>query len=155
VARHGDVEWIDDALASNPLGLAAAVGSVGGRPVVVIVGGSDRGASIEPFLAALAGRPHPTTVVCIDDAATLADRYRGAGAAAVVAPDLEAAVEAAAALAPAGGVVLFSPGMPTPEAQGSWVERSARFRQAIDRRQLLTSRPRPPAPRVDRWDPAG
>jgi UDP-N-acetylmuramoylalanine--D-glutamate ligase len=136
VARHGEVEWIDDALASNPLGLAAAVASVGARPVVVIVGGGDRGASIEPVVAALANRRQPTTVVCIDDAASLADRYRAAGATAVVAPDLEAAVAEAAALAERGGVVLFSPGMPTPEAQGTWADRSARFRRAIEGRQL-------------------
>jgi UDP-N-acetylmuramoylalanine--D-glutamate ligase len=100
--------------------------------VVVIVGGADRGASIDPVLAALAGRAASTTVLCIDDATALVDRYRGSGVTAVVVADLEAAVEQAAALAPPGGVVLFSPGMPTPDAQGSWVDRSHRFRRAVD-----------------------
>jgi UDP-N-acetylmuramoylalanine--D-glutamate ligase len=131
VARHGDVEWIDDALASNPLGLAAAIGALPGRPLVAIVGGADRGASIEPVLAVLAGRTAPTTVLCVDDATALAGRYRAAGAAVHTVADLEAAVARAVALVEPAGVVLFSPGMPTPAEQGSWVERSARFRHAV------------------------
>ena len=54
VATIGGIDFIDDALGSNPVGLAAALRTLDGRAVSVIVGGTDRGASIEPVLEAIA-----------------------------------------------------------------------------------------------------
>jgi UDP-N-acetylmuramoylalanine--D-glutamate ligase len=136
VATVGPVAFVDDALASNPLGLAAGLRSLSGQPVAVIVGGADRGASFEPVLSAIAARQEPTTVVGIDDApGGTADACRRAGAAVSTAVDLEAAVEVATAAVAAGGTVLFSPGMPTPPDQGSWADRSRRFRDAVERQR--------------------
>ena len=135
VATIAALEFIDDALASNPLGLAAALRSLSGRPVTVIVGGADRGASIEPVLAALADRAErgvSTLVLCIDDAEAIVARYGSSGVAAEPAGDVEAAVAVAAARTEAGGAVLLSPGMPTPAPQGGWSDRSSRFRAAVD-----------------------
>jgi UDP-N-acetylmuramoylalanine--D-glutamate ligase len=136
VGTAGHVEYVDDALASNPLGLAAALRSLAGRPVAAIVGGADRGAGIQPVLAAIADRVEPTAIVCIDDAARLAERYAALASATVLAADLESAVAIAASQVSGGGVVLFSPGMPTPPGQGSWADRSRRFRDAV--RQLVS-----------------
>ena len=125
--------YIDDALASNPLGLAASIGEVGPEPLTVIVGGADRGANPEPVVAALARRAGPTTVICIDDAVAHEPQYAAAGAATHQSTDLEHAVRQAARITPAGGIVLFSPGMPTPPAEGNWSHRSARFQAEVDR----------------------
>lgn len=131
VAVAGAVEFIDDALASAPLGLAAALATVGDRAVAAIVGGTDRGADLDPVLAAIARRRAPTTVVLIDDARSPAVATRYAAAAPVVeADDLEAAVATAAAV-PGVEAVLFAPGMPTPAPQGNWSDRSRRFRAAV------------------------
>jgi UDP-N-acetylmuramoylalanine-D-glutamate ligase len=133
VATAGDVVFVDDALASNPLGLAAGLGSAGPGPVAAIVGGTDRGASVEPVLAAIRARPGRTICVCIDDARAGAGRYAEAGAEVVVADDLESAVAMASAALGGHGTVLFSPGMPTPDPQGNWSDRSRRFRSAAQR----------------------
>ncbi len=134
VATVDEVRYVDDALASNPLGLAASIGEVGvgPEPLTVIVGGADRGASPEPVVAALARRTGPTTVICIDEGVAHEPRYADAGAATHRSPDLEHAVRQAARVTPAGGLVLFSPGMPTPPAQGNWSHRSARFQSEVD-----------------------
>jgi UDP-N-acetylmuramoylalanine-D-glutamate ligase len=133
VATVRGVDYVDDALASAPLGLAAALRTLAGRPVAAIVGGSDRGAALDPVLAAIAARRRPTLVLCVDDASPLAHQYRAAGAEADLATDLESAVVTAATRMPPGAAVVFSPGMPTPRAQGTWADRSARFRAAVDR----------------------
>ncbi len=127
------VRYVDDALASNPLGLAASVGEVGPDPLTLIVGGADRGASWDAALAALARRPGPTNVVCIDDAVGWEADLARAGATTFRSADLEAAVRKASEITPAGGVVAFSPGMPTPPAEGNWSKRSARFLAEVER----------------------
>jgi UDP-N-acetylmuramoylalanine--D-glutamate ligase len=132
VATVRGVAYFDDALASAPLGLAAALRTLGDRPVAAIVGGNDRGASLDPVLEAIGSRRRPTLVLCIDDASPLAHQYRSAGAQTDLAEDIEAAVDLAATRMPPGGAVVFSPGMPTPRAQGTWIDRSARFRDAVD-----------------------
>lgn len=137
VATIGDLEFVDDALASNPLGLAAGLGAVAGRAVAVIVGGADRGASLGLVRTALTARTRPTLVVAIDDARMLAGELAVGEAEVVPAVDLEHAVALAAerlfAVGPVGpATVLFSPGMPTPPDQGDWEDRSRRFRDAAD-----------------------
>lgn len=131
VATVGGVDYVDDALASAPLGLAAALRTLVDRPVVAIVGGADRGAALDPVLAACEARTSPTTFVWVDDGARLAAAVAPLGAEVLAASDLEEAVRLAARAAAPGGAVVFSPAMPTPPDQGSWADRSARFRAAV------------------------
>jgi UDP-N-acetylmuramoyl-L-alanine---L-glutamate ligase len=131
VATVDGADYVDDALASAPLGLAAALRTLADRPVIAIVGGADRGAAIEPVLAAAEARTSPTTVVWIDDGGELAAALAPLGVAVVAADDLEQAVQVAARAASPGSTVVFSPAMPTPADQGTWADRSARFRAAV------------------------
>jgi UDP-N-acetylmuramoylalanine--D-glutamate ligase len=131
VATVDGVDYVDDALASAPLGLAAALRTLGDRPVVAIVGGADRGAAVDPVLAAAEARAAPTTVVWLDDAGPLAAALEPLGVDVVAAADLEEAVRHAARIATEGATVVFSPAMPTPTGQGNWADRSARFRAAV------------------------
>lgn len=131
VATLAGVDYVDDALASAPLGLAAALRTLGDRPVVAIVGGADRGAAVDPVLAAAEARTAPTTVVWIDEASRLAAALEPLGVSVAAADDLEEAVAIAARTASHGAAVVFSPAMPTPPDQGSWADRSARFRAAV------------------------
>lgn len=131
VATVDGVDYVDDALASAPLGLAAALRTLHDRPVVAIVGGADRGAALDPVLAAADARTAPTTVVWVDDAGPLAAALEPLGVAVVAAADLEEAVRHAARIAAEGATVVFSPAMPTPPDQGNWAARSARFRAAV------------------------
>jgi UDP-N-acetylmuramoylalanine--D-glutamate ligase len=128
--------YVDDALASNPFASAASIETFASRPLTVIVGGADRGVDPQPLVAALAAhRPPASVVVLPPDAGRLADVVEaGVTGPGMVRPanvhtadDLAEAVALAAALTPEGGVVLFSPGAPTPEGGGGYRERSRQF----------------------------
>ncbi len=132
VETVNSVVYIDDALASNPLGLAISIGEVGSEPLTLIVGGASRGASFDPVFLSIQARTGPTNVICIDDAVPLEPDLARAGATTYRAPDLENAVGMAGEITPAGGTVLFSPGMPTPSAEGNWENRSTRFHLEVE-----------------------
>ncbi len=100
----------------------------------MIVGGADRGVDPEPLLVALAGhRPGLAVVVVPPDpermAGLVSDRLGPAGVV-HVADDLADAVVLADRDTPDGGVVLFSPGAPTPEGGGGYGARSRAFADA-------------------------
>ncbi len=120
--------YVDDALASNPFASAASIGTFAGRPLTVVVGGADRGVDPGPLVVALADHdPPPVVVVLPPDPARLAGLLAGSVAEVREAADLEEAVALATGLTPVGGVVLFSPGAPTPEGGGGYGERSRSF----------------------------
>ncbi|MDA8147509.1 MAG: UDP-N-acetylmuramoyl-L-alanine--D-glutamate ligase [Actinomycetota bacterium] len=126
------VEFVDDALASNPFATATSVLAYPGRPLTVILGGSDRGVDLGELAGVMARlRPPPRLVVMPPDG----DRFDVLGGGSSPLPvrvdDLEAAVAGAFEVTPAGGVVLFSPAAPTPPGQGGYQERSRRYRAAI------------------------
>ena len=120
--------YVDDALASNPFASAASIVTFADRPLTVVVGGADRGVDPGPLTAALADRRLPTAVVVLPpDPERLVGILADVVADVRVADDLEHAVAVAASVTPEGGVVLFSPGAPTPEGGGGYRERSRRF----------------------------
>lgn len=133
VATIDGVEFVDDALASNPFATATSVQAFPDRPMTMILGGSDRGVELGPLAGVLAGRrPEPRLVVMPPQE----DRFEVVGAGfsgtLVRARDIESAAVAAFELTPAGGVVLFSPAAPTPPGGGGYRERSRRYRAAIE-----------------------
>jgi UDP-N-acetylmuramoylalanine--D-glutamate ligase len=123
--RHG-LTFVDDALASNPFAAAASVTAYPGRELTVILGGADR----------VDRTPAPRVIVLPPDAQRLVDAITsaaGGGRPPVTvqaAEDLDAAVREAIASTAPGGVVLFSPGAPTPEGGGGYAERSRQFIEA-------------------------
>jgi len=123
--------FVDDALASNPFASAASIETFAGRPLTVIVGGADRGVDPGPLVDALVGhRPGVAVVVLAPDADRLAAALVAGGLAASdvhTVDDVAGAVDEAVRRTPAGGVVLFSPGAPTPEGGGGYRERSRQF----------------------------
>lgn len=130
VAAAGGVEFVDDALASNPAGAVAALRAFAGRPVCLLAGGADRAVSLAPLVAELRALDPPPAVVTLGDAgARLASELAGS-VRCQAAPSVEAAVRRAVALLAGPGVVLLSPAAPTPPAEGTYVQRSARFAAA-------------------------
>jgi UDP-N-acetylmuramoylalanine--D-glutamate ligase len=120
--------YVDDALASNPFASAASVAVFDGRPLTLIVGGADRGVDPGPLIDALAALdPRASVVVLPPDPGRLAGALAGVAGAVRLASDLTGAVALADDLTPEGGVVLFSPGAPTPEGGGGYSERSREF----------------------------
>jgi UDP-N-acetylmuramoylalanine--D-glutamate ligase len=134
VGERDGVTFVDDALASNPFATVASIGAFADRQLTVILGGADRGVDPGALVEALAvRRPAPRVIVMSPDDQGLVEALRshaigpGTHPSVDLVPDLEAAVQMAAASTPAGGVVLFSPAAPTPAVEGGYLERSRRF----------------------------
>lgn len=132
VCERDGITWIDDALASNPFAAGAALAWARelGRPTAVLLGGADRGVDPAP-LAEQAQRwgDVPLRAVALpDNGARLA---ADAGIEVVAHADTVAdGAERAAEHLRTGGIVLFSPGAPTPPRIGDWQTRSAQFRSS-------------------------
>lgn len=137
VAVTGGLEFVDDTLASNPAGTVAALETFAGRRICLVAGGADRGVPFEPLVAELVSLASSVSVVALGPAGArlvdeLAAASRGTRAPRVVmAVTVREAVEQAASLVGKSGVVLFSPGAPTPSEEGTYVERSAAFAEAV------------------------
>jgi UDP-N-acetylmuramoylalanine--D-glutamate ligase len=131
IGDRAGVGYIDDALASNPEGTLVALRVFAGRRIALIVGGQDRGLDFAPLARAIeAAAPQPVVVWLGDAGAAIAAALddMASGAVRHQAPSLEAAVDVAASSGVE--VVLFSPAAPTPHAEGTYLDRSRRFRQA-------------------------
>ncbi|WP_031554580.1 glutamate ligase domain-containing protein [Parvularcula oceani] len=117
--------WIDDALATVPEAVGAALERFCDRPVRLILGGKDRGQRFGS-LAPAAKRLDDLAVFAFGEIAS-----RAAGDLAPMAvehlPSLEEAVRAAAAACPPGGVVLFSPGAPSGPPHRDYKQRATIF----------------------------
>jgi UDP-N-acetylmuramoylalanine--D-glutamate ligase len=139
IGTRGGLEFVDDALASNPFATAASVASYGDRPMTLILGGADRGVDFTHLAEVVATRtPVPHIVVIPPDGERIADRLATVGRRHRVemmvseAADLGDAARMAGTITPAGGVVLFSPGAPTPDGEGGFRARSRLFRVAFE-----------------------
>jgi UDP-N-acetylmuramoylalanine--D-glutamate ligase len=151
VAHIGGVEFIDDSKGTNvgatvaalqglgapadvPAGGEGAGGGTGAagdpRRIIVILGGEGKGQSFEP-LAAAAGAHARAAVLIGKDAQAIATAIAGAGVALHFAPDLAAAVTAAAALARPGDIVLLSPACASFDAFRNYAHRAEVFRAAV------------------------
>jgi len=111
VGSWGGVTYCNDSLATNPDATRAALAAFE-EPVVLIAGGSSKGADFAPLAAAISRRQVRAVVPMGDEAVPLARALANAGFAGTVAPQvpsMAAAVRAARRLARAGDVVLLSP----------------------------------------------
>ena len=127
------VSYIDDALASNPEGTVAALKAFTGSAIALIVGGHDRGVDFGPLARAIeSSTPRPAVIWTGEAGARIASALEeiSSGAERRSAVSLEEAVELASSW-PGIEAVLFSPAAPTPTAEGSYLERSERFRKAL------------------------
>ena len=134
IAVINGVRWVDDLLASNPTGVAAALESFADDPLVLLMGGADRGIDLRPLVDALTGARNLKMVVLMgNDGDPLVAELTGGPVPVVriAGYDMVAAVAEAARLAEAGDVVVFSPGAPTPAGLGTWEDRSRDFHRLV------------------------
>jgi UDP-N-acetylmuramoylalanine--D-glutamate ligase len=134
VGTYSGIEFVNDALASNPAGAVAALRTFAGRPVCLIVGGHDRGVDLEPLLEEIRHMTPPPVIVDLPGlGARLVSELSAVDANVVCASasTVHDAVSRASELAGVGGVVLFSPAAPTPNVEGSYVQRGAAFDEAV------------------------
>ena len=136
VAEEGGVTYIDDSKATNPAAVAAALLSLGGRPAVLILGGSEKETDFEEVLPHLGGC---RAVVCQGEAGPrlrdfLSERWGGE---VVLAGDLASAVEAARRLARPGDAVLLSPGCASFDQFSGYEERGEAFARLAGGRRAV------------------
>jgi UDP-N-acetylmuramoylalanine--D-glutamate ligase len=132
VATIGDVDFVNDSAATTPDAAVAALTAFEGRPIVAVAGGSDKGLDLAPLATALAA--HAAHIVLLAGSGTAGLRRRLGDAVPVHGPfdSMAAAVARAAALAPAGGVVLLSPGCASFGVFVDEFDRGDRFRAAVE-----------------------
>lgn len=135
VATVAGVQYVNDSIATTPERTLAGVRSYR-EPLVLLLGGRHKDLPLEALGAEAAARCR--AVVTFGEAGDLfaaAVRAAGAGAGAGVAvervDDVEQAVRAAARLARAGDVVLFSPAGTSFDAYPNFERRGAAFRAAV------------------------
>ncbi len=128
VGRVAGVTYVNDSKATNVHSAIAALASMD-RPVILLVGGKDKGLSFAPLAEAARDRVR----------VALAFGHAGPRLAEALSPvvetrqvaDLQAAVEEAARLARPGEVVLLSPACSSFDAYASFEERGAHFRRLV------------------------
>ncbi|MDI5936931.1 MULTISPECIES: UDP-N-acetylmuramoyl-L-alanine--D-glutamate ligase [unclassified Micromonospora] len=131
IADPSGLTFVDDTLATSPYAAMHAIDAYEGRPLTVIVGGTDRGLDYAPLREHLAERE--ITVLGIPDSG---ERIVAALAGlpkvrAEVVDDLVAAVGRAREVTPAGGVVLLSPAAPSYGRFRNFEHRSEVFAEAV------------------------
>lgn len=129
LGARGCIDWINDSIATTPPAVVAALRSLGGRQVTVLVGGYDRGVDWTPFVDHVQATP-PHAIVCMGAngpriAAALASASPGCPVLNV--SNLFDAVDAARSITPEGGVILMSPGAPSFDEFKDYAERGRRF----------------------------
>jgi len=131
IADPSGVTFVDDTLSTTPHSTIHAIEAYSGRPLTVLVGGTDRGLDYAPLREFLADRE--LTVIGLPDSGPriLSELSGLPGVTAENAADLAAAVRLARKLTPAGGVVLLSPAAPSYGQFRNFEHRSEVFLQAI------------------------
>ncbi|NJP32659.1 UDP-N-acetylmuramoyl-L-alanine--D-glutamate ligase [Micromonospora thermarum] len=123
--------FVDDTLATSPYAAMHAIDAYDGRPLTVIVGGTDRGLDYTPLREHLAERE--ITVIGVPDSGprivTALDGLPKVRC--EVVDDLVDAVRLARDITPVGGVVLLSPAAPSYGRFRNFEHRSEVFAQAV------------------------
>ncbi|MBL8925664.1 MAG: UDP-N-acetylmuramoyl-L-alanine--D-glutamate ligase [Pseudonocardia sp.] len=150
VATVAGVRYVDDSKATNPHAAAASLAAQAPAPVVWVVGGLLKGASVDELVAAHAGRLRAAVVIGTDRLTILAALARHAPDVPVVEVEgrhdgrmipartpeppggvMAAAVRRAAALARPGDVVLLAPAAASMDQFRDYAERGRAFAAAV------------------------
>jgi UDP-N-acetylmuramoylalanine--D-glutamate ligase len=126
--RDGRV-WINDSISTTPQATLAALRSLDGQVVTVIVGGHDRGLAWAGFVTDVHAQPPHAIVAQGANGARIADALRAAGVGGAIeyCGGFDAAVRRARATTPPGGVVLLSPGAPSFDQFRDYADRGRHF----------------------------
>jgi UDP-N-acetylmuramoylalanine--D-glutamate ligase len=124
VAEQGGVLWINDSKATNVAAAVSAVKSLD-RPLVVLLGGKDKGEALAALAEALAGRAR--LAVCYGAAGSRLAEALAARVDVVRAGAFDEAVAAARAAARPGDVVLLAPACSSFDQFEDYQERGHRF----------------------------
>lgn len=129
LGEHDGWHWVNDSISTTPLATLAALESLHGRMVTVLVGGHDRGLDWTPFVDAMRSAP-PKAIICMgSNGARIEAALRAAEVHCpmVRVDNLASAVAEAKARTPQDGVILLSPGAPSFDQFKDYAERGRQF----------------------------
>lgn len=129
LGEHDGRYWVNDSISTTPQAALAALDSLVGREVTVIVGGHDRGLDWSDFVQATRARTQLRIVAQGANGPRITAALRAAKTAVPLgeAGDLADAVAMARTITPAYGVILLSPGAPSFDQFKDYAERGRRF----------------------------
>lgn len=127
LGEHEGFHWINDSIGTTPQATLAALRTLEGRAVTVIVGGHDRGIDWNDFVVAMKAHAPHAIVAQGANGPRIARALRDAGVAVEETADLATAVSRARAVTPAGGIILLSPGAPSFDQFHDYADRGRRF----------------------------
>lgn len=127
LGEHDGFFWINDSIGTTPQATLAALRTLEGRAVTVIIGGHDRGLDWHGFVDAMKAHAPHAIVAQGANGPRIARALRDAGIAVHEEADLATAVVRARALTPVGGTILLSPGAPSFDQFHDYADRGRRF----------------------------
>lgn len=125
------ITWVDDSKATNPHAATAAAAAY--PSVVLIAGGRNKGLDLTPLIDA----PTVRQIVAIGESGI--DLVAAAPHRVIEASDMDAAVEAAAAVARPGDTVLLAPGCASFDMFDSYAARGESFARSVRARHGVTA----------------
>ncbi len=134
LGEHAGWHWVNDSISTTPLATLAALESLHGKAVTVLVGGHDRGLDWTPFVNAMCESP-ASAIVCMGaNGGRIAAQLHAAGVTCPIecVSDLAHAVASAKRCTPPGGAILLSPGAPSFDQFRNYTERGRRFAELGD-----------------------
>jgi UDP-N-acetylmuramoylalanine--D-glutamate ligase len=127
IAEIDGVRYVDDSKSTNPASVIAALRTFD-APIVLIAGGRSKGTAFDAMGDAI--RERASALVAIGEAAGEI-RRAAEGVASIQAATMDEAVQRARKLAPAGGIVLLSPGCASFDMFASAEDRGEQFAAAV------------------------
>ncbi len=129
LGSHDGFDWINDSISTTPLATLAALDSLKGRDVTVLVGGHDRGLDWSAFVEGVIASP-PHAIVCSGaNGPRIAEALLAAKVQARVElrSTLDEAVTLARDITPLSGCILLSPGAPSFDQFHDYADRGRHF----------------------------
>jgi UDP-N-acetylmuramoylalanine--D-glutamate ligase len=130
VAEVAGVGWFNDSKATNPDAVFKALTAFGNRPLVLLLGGRNKGSDMRPLAVAVAARAK-AAVVFGEAATEIAAAFEGLDIELVRTADLSDAVVAAAAIALEGDAVVLSPACASFDEFDSYEHRGRTFKSLV------------------------
>jgi len=129
LGERDGLAFVNDSISTTPKATRAALESLAGREVTVIVGGHDRGLDWSEFVAEVKDRARLRIVAQGANGPRIALALRQARASVPLgeAESFDEAVAMACTVTPQGGVVLLSPGAPSFDQFKDYAARGRRF----------------------------
>lgn len=124
--------FVNDSLSTSPFATIEALKAFEGSDIVVLVGGQDRGVDYAPLADHLLTHPIVAAVGLPPSGPRILAALENTDVPTQLASDMLDAVSRARVLAPAGGVVLLSPGAPSYGIYRDFAHRAEVFRAAIE-----------------------